>query len=226
MPEHPVQGSLWRAYEAFTHESPNAVVNGGKPSQEELQDILTQEMLAATIYRTPLGPTVAFPRLDSATVLGQAQIQSTKYTSRFAKNSDLIHWQGRLAVSKFIGQPVADILADWKRALRRGNGGVCWEADSLRLGCWATDGGKTTFRRVLNPRVRFNAITFARVDAQRSGAAYVELRGWATWGALEPLIHWERGRRYSVDVEAARSAGALRLVDELKALIGGLDHGR
>jgi len=159
---------------------------------------------------------VEFPMTEAIAEMGRRQVKRYRTSHRLRQDCDRISLLGKMAWSKYLGEPAHVVFDAWHDALGKGNRGIFWIIPGENIGLRTTGGTKSDFIYSRNKHEScVTAMAFARIQMQHTGSAYVELLGWAHKNRISGFIQ-DRGSILQIKLARVQTAGLLLTPEDLK----------
>lgn len=185
-------------------------------TREQLWELFRLEYEALRIFPEANILMVECPRTEAIAEMGRKQVRRFRTSHRLREDCDRISMLGKVAWSKYLGEPAHEVFDAWNDALGRGNKGIFFNIPGENIGLRTTTGNKGEFIYSRNRHEAWiTAMAFARIQMQHTGAAYVELLGWAHKNRIAEFIK-DGGQILKVKLGNIQSAGLLLTPEDLK----------
>jgi hypothetical protein len=185
------------------------------PTSDELWELFKAEYESAKLI--PSNPVmVELPNTEGIIQMGRKQVRRYNTSKRLRQDCDQISMLAKVAWSFYLGEPAHKVFDDWNDALGKGNKGIFWSWPGEAVGSRATKGNNDKFIYSRNRYSDFiTAHTFARVQLQHSGTAFVELLGWSQRHKMAPHTR-DHGQMFTINVATLQRHGQLNTPDDFR----------
>ena len=148
-----------------------------------------------------------------------------KSTERVRSDADIIALNGRIFMARLLGESPERLFNRWKSALKKGNGGVFWEAPPDRIGLRTSTTSSGVFilpNRKTNHRASIapNSMAFVQINNQHDGDTLCDFKGWSQLYRMLTHVREKEGRR-TVSTQTLHTQGALNTLASLKKMLEG-----